>query len=354
MRAPAFLAALLTTALAAVLPTVPPVILAVEDARAQTIGPVDPGAPVDVSAPKGVTINGVSNVRVRATPGASQGYMVPDGAGGYVNYAPGPPLPPQSPARSDAEEVRLYARELAAQVTGGMSGDMPLTGVVSVPSAFVDQDTRASSSFGRLMGEQMIYELNSRGYPVKEARGTAPIRMAKGRKAPAEALAVLAGTYYVDRDNLFVNARLVEPSGRVLRSGSVLVPMTPTLRRMLGLPDPAPYGWRPTLPTLIGSRDVNDPPCIGAGMGARPVISYSPSPTPVKKWRSAKKLAKRRAKTPCPPGCEPIDTAAKTPAKQPATPAPATQPAAPPPAMQPVTPQPVLQPSQPTGPPAVK
>jgi hypothetical protein len=337
MRAPAFLAALPAAALAIALSIAPqaaqhvfladalPFHLSVTDAQAQTIGPVDPGAQVDVSAPRGMTINGVSNVRVRSAPGVSQGYMVPDGSGGYVNYAPGPPLPPQSPSRSDAEEVRLYARELAGQVTGGTSGDMPLTGVVSVPSAFVDQDTRESSSFGRLMGEQMIYELNSRGYPVKEARGGAPARTAKGRKAPAEALAVLAGSYYVDRENLFVNARLVEPSGRVLRTGSVLIPMSPTLHRMLGLPEPNPYGWRPTPPTIIGARDVNDPPGIGAGQGARSARPYHA--VHAARRHVVKKAAKRTEKKPCPPGCEPIDTTARTPAGKPATPSPAAAPA---------------------------
>ena len=310
MRALGLIAALLTA------------IFCVMDAQAQNIGPVDPGAQVDVSAPKSVTINGVSGVRVRSTPGASQGYMVPDDKGGYVYYAPGGPLPPPSPSRADAEEVRLYARELASQITLGMSGDAPLFGVVSIPSAFVDQDTGSTSSFGRLMGEQMIYELNSRGFPVKEARGAAPVRT-KGRAASAESVAVLAGSYYVDKDNLFVNARLVEPSGRVLRTGSVLIPMTATLRRMLGIPD---YnGLHPTPPTLIGARDVNDPPCLGESPypGVKPPMPYSPAP---KKRITAKKSTKRSVKRPCPPGCEPIDTAAKSQAKQPAATQPGQQP----------------------------
>ena len=301
MRASIILAAFLAAATGA------------DTARAQTMGPVDPGAQVDVSRSKSVTVNGVTGVNVRTTTGASQGYMVPDDRGGYVYYAPGFPLAQPKPSGADAEEIRLYARELASQVTRGVSGDAPLAGVVSVPSAFVNQDTRDTTSFGRLMGEQMIYELNSRGYPVKEARGAAPAR-AKGKKAPVEPLAVLAGSYYVDKDNLFVNARLVEPSGRVLRTGSVLIPMTPTLRRMLGIPD---YnGLRPTPPTLIGSRDVNDPPCLEGSSysGAKSPVPYSPTP---QKRVSAKKSTKTASKKPCPPGCEPIDTAAKSSAQQP-------------------------------------
>ncbi|MFP5221288.1 MAG: FlgO family outer membrane protein [Acidobacteriota bacterium] len=298
MRALAIIAALLCAQAAAVV-------------SAQTIGPVDPGAQVDVSAPRSTTVNGVSGVRVRSTPGASQGYMVPDAAGGYVYYAPGGPPAPQAPSRADAEEIRLYVRELASQITRGLDGNAPLTGVVSVPSAFVDQDNRSTSSFGRLVGEQMIYELNSRGFPVREARGSAPVR-SKGVKGPAEPLAVLAGSYYVDRENLFVNARLVEGSGRVLRSGSVLIPMTPTLRRMLGLPD---YnGLRPTPPTLIGSRDVNDPP----GSGVKTPTPYTPSYKKKPATRSSAK-PKAKAKAPCPPGCEPVDVA-KTPPKPAAPP----------------------------------
>jgi len=306
----------------ALLATLAALSLAAGSARAQTAGPLDPGAEMDVSAPRSTAINGVSGVRVRSTPGVSQGYMVPDASGGYVNYAPGPPLPPQSPSRADAEELRLYTRELAAQITRGITGDAPLAGVSSVPSAFVDQDTRQTSSFGRLLGEQMIYEMNSRGFPVKEARGNAPVA-SKGKKAPGENLAVLAGSYYVDRDNIFVNARLVEPSGRVLRTGSVLVPMTPTLRRMLGLSEPG--AMQPRLPTIIGARDVNDPP----GTWDKPAAPYSPSSSKAKSGArsTGKKVAAKKAKQPCPPGCEPVDTNAKAPAPQAQQPATQAQPA---------------------------
>ena len=291
---------LLAAALAALGPAV---------AAAQTIGPVDPGAPVDAGKSRRTTVNGVTGVPVRPAPGVNQGYMVPDADGGYIYFAPGPPLPPPKPDRVDSEEIRLYARELAAQIAGGPSGNLPLVGVVSVPTAFVNQDTRDTSSFGRLMGEQMIYELNSRGFPVKEVRGQAAPK-AKGKKAPVENLAVVAGSYYADKDNLFVNARLVEPSGRVLRTASVLIPMTPTMRRMLGIPD---YnGLHPTPPTLIGSRDVNDPP----GGGERSPVPYS-AKSKAKKSGAVKKSAKKTAAKPdCPPGCEPIDTAKAAPAAQ--------------------------------------
>lgn len=111
---------------------------------------------MEVGPSKRVTVNGVTGVSVSSTPGTSQGYLLPDDRGGYIYYAPGSPVAPPKPARVDAEEVRLYARELASQITGGLSGESPLFGVVSVPTAFIDQDTRSQSSFGRLMGEQMI------------------------------------------------------------------------------------------------------------------------------------------------------------------------------------------------------
>ncbi len=293
-------------------------------ASAQTIGPVDPGAPVDAGKSRSATVNGVTGVRVRPTPGASQGYMVPDANGGYIYFAPGPPLGPPKADRVDSEEVRLYARELANQIYGGPSGNLPLAGVVSVPTAFVNQDTRDSSSFGRLMGEQMIYELNSRGFPVKEVRGQASPR-ARGKKAPVENLAVLAGTYYVDRENLFVNARLVEPSGRVLRTASVLIPMTPTMRRMLGIPDYG--GFNPTPPTLIGARNVGDPP---GGGGDRSPVPYTSKAKKAKKYSSGKKAVKKTAaaKPGCPPGCEPINAAPKAAPPAPAATPPAAQPPA--------------------------
>lgn len=292
-------------------------------AQAQVIGPVDPGAPVDAGKSRRTTVNGVTVVPVRPAPGVSQGYLVPDAEGGYIDYAPGAPLPPPKSDRVDSEEIRLYARELAAQITGGLSGEQPLFGVISVPTAFVNQDTRDTSSFGRLMGEQMIYELNSRGFPVKEIRGQAPPR-AKSKKAPPEYLAVLAGTYYADKENLFVNARLVDSSGRVLRSGSVLIPMTATMRRMLGVPDYG--GLSPTPPTLIGARDVNDPP--GGCLDGRAPVPYASAFKGKKSsavHKTTRKAAKAKAKSPCPPGCEPIDTTTKTP---PPTPSAQPQPAA--------------------------
>jgi len=286
------------------------IFLGTAQAQAQTIGPVDPGAPVDVGRAKSVTVNGVSGVTVRPAEGASQGYMVPDASGGYVYFAPGPPTGPASPDRVDAEEIRLYARELAAQITGGPSGQTPLTGLVSVPSAFVDQDSGQSSSFGRLLGEQLTYELSSRGFPVKEMRGAAGTT-ASARRAPKENLAVLAGNYYVDQKNLFVNARLVEPSGRVARTASVLIPMSPTLRRMLGIQEPG--GMKLVSPTIIGARDVSEPPnCSGQAVPYTPAHKYSPG---AKKRPAAKRtthVRKAPAKSPCPPGCEPIDTAKKS------------------------------------------
>ncbi|GAB6038720.1 hypothetical protein JCM15519_32790 [Fundidesulfovibrio butyratiphilus] len=313
MRASVFLVALLNLTATAV--------------WAQTIGPVDPGAPVVVGTPKWVTVNGVTGVRVNSTPGVSQGYLVPDDRGGYIYYGPGDPVAKPKPARVDAEEIRLYARELAAQITGGLSGENPLFGVVSVPTAFVDQDTRATSSFGRLMGEQMIYELTSRGFPVKEVRGAPAKSRKRGRAAPSENLAILAGSYYHDKNNLFVNARLVEPSGRVIRAASVLIPMTGPLRAMLGIPDYG--GLSPTPPTIVTARDINDPPGYGAG-GA--FVPYTPkAKTTTRSVHRKKRSAKSKTTVNCPPGCEPLDTA-KAPVKAPAqasvkTPAPA--PAAP-------------------------
>ncbi|GFK95834.1 hypothetical protein NNJEOMEG_03705 [Fundidesulfovibrio magnetotacticus] len=296
--------------------TLAALLLAAQAAHAQTVGPVNPGAQMEVSTPRSITVNGVS-VNVRDTTGARQGYLVPDGKGGYVDYAPGPAAKPPV-SMNDAEEIRLFARELAAQITGGPTGMGSLGGVVSIPSAFVEQDSRAATPFGRLLGEQMTYELSSRGFAVRDARGKAPAPARSKKGKPAEQLAVLAGSYYVDRDTVFVNARLVEPGGRVLRTGSVLMPMTPVLRRILGLPDPT--GLRPTPPTLIGARDVNDPP----GSGARQATPYAPAPKKAPPRKTPKKTAQ-----PCPPGCEPVDAAAKAPqTKKPAQakPAPEAQP----------------------------
>ena len=152
----------------------------------------------------------------------------------------------------DAVEVKLKCRELADQMLATVPNDA-LQGFVAMPASFVDQNnTSRSSPLGRLMAESLFYEFNQRGFPTREYRLTGHISVEGGRDDLALAAnqivptkgqkwaALVVGTYYVDKDATFVNARLVRASdGLVLRTGQLVLVNTPIIAR-LGKTDPAP------------------------------------------------------------------------------------------------------------------
>lgn len=158
---------------------------------------------------------------------------------------------PNDPAYVDAVEVKLKCRELADQMLATVPNDA-LQGFVAMPASFVDQNnTSRSSPLGRLMAESLFYEFNQRGFPTREYRLTGHISVEGGRDDLALAAnqivptkgqkwaALVVGTYYVDKDATFVNARLVRASdGLVLRTGQLVLVNTPIIAR-LGKTDPA-------------------------------------------------------------------------------------------------------------------
>ena len=101
-----------------------------------------------------------------------------------------------------------------------------------------------SSPLGRLISEALIYEFNQRGFPVREYRLAGKVSVTGGRDDLAflnnvsipvgqKWAALIVGTYYVDKDATFVNARLVRATdGLVLRTGQLVLPNTGIVRRM--------------------------------------------------------------------------------------------------------------------------
>lgn len=152
---------------------------------------------------------------------------------------------PESTGYVDAVELKLKCRELADQMLATVPNDA-LKGFVAMPVSFVNEnDTSRSSPLGRLMGESMFYEFNQRGFPTREYRLTGKIDVVGGRNDLALAAnqvvptknqpwaAILVGTYYVDNDATFVNARLVRASdGLVLRTGQLVLPNNQVIARM--------------------------------------------------------------------------------------------------------------------------
>jgi len=208
---------------------------------------LDAGAPLSV-AEVDRTYIAENDTEVRALTGFHAGYLVPAGDG-YVWTGAGNPVDLPYGPNEDARELKLKVRELADQLFArGTNSD--LNGLVAIPSSFVSQDNfQESSSFGRYLAEQLFYELNQRGFPVREYRAGDMLRLRPGQgevlltrdKPPlgvqSPSLSVLTGTYYFDEANVFVNARLIKgDTGMVLRTAQLTFPQTYVTRRMLTQP----------------------------------------------------------------------------------------------------------------------
>ena len=187
------------------------------------------------------TYNG-KRVDLRRSRNDEVGFAIPDGAEGII-WTPAPGQAPPA-GYTDARELRLKMRELAAQLIAGINP--ALRGSVALPVSFVNQnDFTQTSTLGRFIAEQMFYEFNQRGFPIREYRMSDAISLNENgeflltRALPpvsvkAPGLVVVAGTYYADRQAIFINARLIRGSdGMVLRTGQLVLQNNILTRRML-------------------------------------------------------------------------------------------------------------------------
>lgn len=169
--------------------------------------------------------------------------VLTDGASGAV-IIPGNPYAQGNEEYVDARELKLRLRELAEQLVAEMQ-DCSLKGTVALPVSFVNLNNfQETSAFGRLIGEQLFFELNQRGYPVREYRipgnirgkeGTGEFYLSRefGKLSPAGSV-VVVGTYSAAPGAVFVNARLVRPGdGRVLRTANIVLANNSTVKRLL-------------------------------------------------------------------------------------------------------------------------
>lgn len=171
-------------------------------------------------------------------------------------HAPGPgiplsqwktiPVPHQQPEHVAARELKLKVRELADQLLTHLD-KKALQGMTAMPVSFVNQDNfEESSSFGRYLSETLFYEFNQRGFPVREYRTESELATKQGqgefllsRKqqriyAESPLTLFVTGTYYYDKHNIFVNARLVRATdGIVLRTAALVFPQSSVSKRMI-------------------------------------------------------------------------------------------------------------------------
>lgn len=193
-----------------------------------------------------VSINGLEYPTIKAD-GVSQGFLVSDSQGNLA-WIPGPERKKPNQNYLNARELKLKVRELADQMFVGLN-DKSVCQSEILPASFVNMNNLdETSSFGRFLAEQLYYELNQRGLKVRDYRNQgANIRLREGDgefylsrerddlELGANTL-VLTGTYFMDGQGIFVNARLMRPTdGKVLRTGQLILPATTNnLRLMAG------------------------------------------------------------------------------------------------------------------------
>ena len=173
------------------------------------------------------------------------GLVLSDSDGGLV-VIPGEKHQSRNRGYVDARELKLKIRELGEQLIADIR-DCSLQGTVALPTAFVNLDNfNESSSLGRLISEQLFYEFNQRGFPIREYRIADSIRVRpkEGEFSLSRELGdlsihspgsvVIVGTYSGDKQALFINARLVRPSdGRVLRTANLVLEGNPLTSRLM-------------------------------------------------------------------------------------------------------------------------
>lgn len=131
------------------------------------------------------------------------------------------------------DQIDLYYR-------GTNPGPIGVTTFVNI------DDLYSTSTFGRMVGEQLMSELAMRGYDVVELRHSDALQFLApdGEFALSRDLGVVrrerqlggivVGTYVVSPVRVYLNARLINPaSSMVLSAGSVEMSKTPELVRLL-------------------------------------------------------------------------------------------------------------------------
>ena len=166
-------------------------------------------------------------------------------AGCSKRYDDLPPYLPFSTRDYQNQSVgRFKTSYLADQIDGHYRGTS--TGPIGVTTFVNIDDLYTTSTFGRMLGEQLMSELTMKGYDVIELRHSDALQFLSdgGEFALSRDLAVIrrerdlaglvVGTYVVSPDRVYLNARLVDPStSMILSAGSVEMSKTKEIARML-------------------------------------------------------------------------------------------------------------------------
>ncbi|MEZ4753592.1 MAG: FlgO family outer membrane protein [Bdellovibrionota bacterium] len=139
---------------------------------------------------------------------------------------------------------RFKSSYIVTQIDNYYRGTNP--GPIGVTTFVNIDDLNSTSTFGRMYGEQVMSELSMRGFDVVELRHADALHFlsSSGEFALSRDVAsvrrardlggIVAGTYVVSPDRVYVNARLIDPATSiVLSAGSVEMNKTKELAKML-------------------------------------------------------------------------------------------------------------------------
>jgi len=139
---------------------------------------------------------------------------------------------------------RFKTALLADQIDRFYRGSAP--GPIGVTTFVNIDDLYTSSTFGRMVGEQLMSELAMKGFDVIELRHTDALqfldtsgefalsRDVRAVRPERNLAAVVVGTYVNSPERVYLNARLIDPSSSlVLSAGSVEMSKTRELTKLL-------------------------------------------------------------------------------------------------------------------------
>lgn len=137
-------------------------------------------------------------------------------------------------------KTTYLADQIHAYFRGHINGPIAVTTFVSI------DDLYQTSTFGRMLGEQLLSELAMQGYNVVEMRLSDALqimqnggelglsRETKTLKNNFNVSALVVGTYVASPNRVYVNARIVDPStSMIISAGSVEMEKTEEITRLL-------------------------------------------------------------------------------------------------------------------------
>jgi TolB-like protein len=139
---------------------------------------------------------------------------------------------------------RFKSTYLADQIEAYYYGTDP--GPIGITTFVNLDDLYATSSFGRMLAEQMLSELSMKGFEVIELRHSDAIQILASEgefglsrglgsvRSTRELGGVVVGTYVVSPKRVYLNVRLIDPTtSRVLSAGSAEMSKTKEIAKLL-------------------------------------------------------------------------------------------------------------------------